>query len=149
MKGLKWWMRAVGMFYVLMGVFNTPLIIEARLTTQYPNLGVTTDSLAAQALVDTWFMFGLEVFVIGLALLYFSREPERSVALIWMVLGLELIRGILDDIYLIARGYEPVIYLVWILIHSVIIITGLLVLRSAYSGESRIQARGEPAAQSP
>jgi hypothetical protein len=28
---------------------------------QYPGLGVTVDSAPAEALVDVWFMFGLEV----------------------------------------------------------------------------------------
>jgi hypothetical protein len=149
MNGMKWWMRGVGAFYVLMGLFNTPLIIEARLPAQYPDLGVATDSIAARALIDTWFMFGLEVIVIGLALIYFSRDPDRHVALIWTVIGLELIRGIADDIYLLGRGYEPAfIYFIWILIHTVIILTGLLVLRSRYSQEQSRSSRSEPATQS-
>jgi hypothetical protein len=149
MKGMKWWMRGVGAFYVLMGAFNTPLIIEARLPAQYPDLGVPPDSFAARALIDTWFMFGLEVIVIGLALLYFSRDPGQNVALIWMVLGLELIRGIADDIYLLGRGYEPaIIYIIWILIHSIIIVSGLLVLRAAYSDKPSPSSASRPATQS-
>lgn len=128
---LKWWMRIVGGFYVLLGLFNTPLIIEARLPTQYPDLGVSSDSVAARALIDTWFMFGLEVAVIGIALLVFSKNPLQNVALIWTVIGLELVRGVIDDMYLIARGYDPVFSTGWILIHVVIIVTGVLFLRSS------------------
>jgi hypothetical protein len=131
MSGLKLWMRIVGAFYVVMGLFNTPWIIEARLTTQYPNLGVAADSNAARALVDTWFMFGLEVMVIGVALLYFSRDPARHIALVWTVIGLEIVRGIVDDLYLIARGYDVAIYSGWIVIHLIIIVTGLVALRRA------------------
>jgi hypothetical protein len=149
MNGMKWWMRGVGAFYVLMGVFNTPPIIEARLPTQYPELGVSTDSFVARALIDTWFMFGLEVIVIGLALIYFSRDPDRNVALIWTVLGLELIRGIVDDVYLLGRGYEPaIVYFVWILIHTFIIVTGLLALRSGYSRTQSHSSTIEPATRS-
>lgn len=132
MPGLKWWMRIVGGFYLLMGVFNTPIVIEARLLTQYPNLGVSVDSVAARALIDTWFMFGLEVMVIGAALIYCSRDPVRHVALAWTVIGLELVRGIADDLYLIARGYDNVaVYVGWILVHTTIIVSGLVCARRA------------------
>jgi hypothetical protein len=134
---LTWWMRLVGSFYVLLGVFNTPLIIEARLSAQYPNLDVSAESVAARALIDTWFMFGLEVGVIGIALLYFSRNPIQNTALVWTVLGLEVIRGVVDDMYLLARGYEPGIYVGWIVIHLIIIVTGVLALRAAHSAKSR------------
>ncbi len=132
-------MRIVGGFYVLMGIFNTPLIIEARLPMQYPELGVPVDSDAARALIDTWFMFGLEVFVIGIALIYFSRHPVRHLALVWTVLGLELVRGIADDVYLIARGYDSIIYYVWILIHLLIVIAGLFAIRRALKGELKTE----------
>ncbi len=147
MDRLKWWMRIVGGFYVLIGAFNTPLIIEARLETQYPNLGVPTDSPAAQALIDTWFMFGLEVAVIGVALILFSWDPLRNVALVWTVIGLEAIRGIFDDIYLIATGSDnPAIYVAWILVHAVIIVTGLMAIRSARSAHGLAMA-GIPATE--
>jgi hypothetical protein len=136
MSGLKLWMRIVGAFYVVMGVFNTPWIIEARLTTQYPNLGVATDSNAARALVDTWFMFGLEVMVIGVALLYFSRDPARHIALVWTVIGLEIVRGIFDDLYLLARGYDVAIYSGWIVIHLIIIVTGVVAVRRDARGRN-------------
>jgi hypothetical protein len=149
MRGMKWWMRGVGIFYLLMGLFNTPLIIEARLPAQYPNLDVAVESVAGRAIIDTWFMFGLEVLVIGMALIFFSRDPERNVALIWLVLGLELIRGIADDIYLLGHGYEPaIVYFVWILIHSIIIVSGLLVLRANYANRTSTESRIDPVTQS-
>ncbi|MEX2599767.1 MAG: BphX family protein [Dehalococcoidia bacterium] len=142
MPKLKWWMRIVGGFYVAMGLFNTPFIIQARLPVQYPDLGVAVESAAAQALMDVWFMFGLEAMVIGAALLYFSRDPLRHAALVWTVLSLELVRGIADDLYLLARGYDPLIYSGWILIHSVIIITGVIFLRQALQSNASHGASG-------
>lgn len=100
---------------------------------QYPDLGIPVDSVAAQALVDVWFMFGLEVAVIGAALVYFSRDPLRHTAVMRTVLGLELVRGIVDDLYLIGRGYDPVPYLIWILVHLVILVIGVVVTRRASS----------------
>ena len=124
-------MRFVGGFYVLTGIFNTPPIIEARFAMQYPDLGVTVDSMPAQALVDVWFMFGLEVAVIGGALMIAARNPARHLSLVWTVLALEVVRGIADDVYLLARGYQMAPYLIWIVLHAVIVATGLWALRRA------------------
>lgn len=40
-------------------------------------------------------------------------------------------QGVLDDIYLIARGYDAVGYAVFIVIHIAIIVTGVLAARAA------------------
>ncbi|MEX2548735.1 MAG: BphX family protein [Nitriliruptoraceae bacterium] len=131
-RGLRRWMRIVGGCYVLLALFNTPPVITARFEAQYPDLEVAVDSPAAGALVDVWFMFGLEVVVIGAALLFLARDPLRGLPLVWVVLALEVVRGILDDVYLLARGHDPVIYLGWIVIHLVIVVTGLLAIRAAH-----------------
>ena len=128
---LQRWMRIVGSFYVAVGLFNTPPVIAARFPAQYPDLGVAVDSLPAQALVDVWFMFGLEVAVIGVALLIAARNPARHLALVWTVLALEIVRGIVDDVYLLARGYEVAPYVIWIVVHAAIVVTGLWALRGA------------------
>ena len=52
-------------------------------------------------------------------------------ALVWTVLALEVVRGIVDDLYLLARGDEVAPYVIWIAVHTAIIITGLWGLRSA------------------
>lgn len=130
-RHLRRWMRIVGGFYVLLGLFNTPPVIAARFPMQYPDLGVAVDSSPAQALIDVWFMFGLEVAVIGVALLVAARDPARHLALVWTVLALEVVRGIADDLYLLARGYEVAPYVIWIVVHTAIIVTGLVVLRHA------------------
>lgn len=136
-RSLQRWMRAVGGFYLLLGLFNTPPVISARLPSQYPELGVAVTSAPAQALVDVWFMFGLEVAVIGAALLLFSRSPLQHVALVWTVIGLELVRGVFDDLYLIARGADPVFYGVFALVHLAIIVTGVVLTRRAQHGSQR------------
>jgi hypothetical protein len=95
----------------------------------------------ARFLVDTWTLFGLEVATIGIAMLVASRVADRAQPLIWTVLGIEVSRGIISDIYMIARGYNATPMLVWIVIHAVVIATGLLCLRKA--GEARFGS--EPA----
>lgn len=130
-RHLQRWMRIVGSFYIALGLFNTPPIIAARFAAQYPDLGVTVDSMPAQALIDVWFMFGLEVAVIGVALLIAARNPARHLALMWTVLVLEVVRGIVDDVYMLARGYEVAPYVIWIVVHTAIAITGWWALRRA------------------
>lgn len=139
---LKWWMRAVGGFYVLVGLFNLPPVIEARFSAQYPDLGVPVQSAAAQALIDVWFMFGLEVLVLGAALLYFARHARRHVALAWTVIALELVRGVADDVYLLLRGYDPVLYGGWIALHLVIIVAGVWAVRGSGREQAAAGAAG-------
>ena len=82
--------------------------------------------------MDTWVTLGLRFGVFGAALLIASRAPERARALVWTVIGLELVWGIGIDIYKIARGYPVAGRLVWIVIHSAVIATGMLALRRAH-----------------
>ena len=53
---------------------------------------------------------------------------------------LELLHGVLDDIYLISRGYDMVGYLVFIAIHLTIIVTGVLFVRQAEAEASAVKA---------
>jgi hypothetical protein len=132
MLSTKWWMRIVGGFYLLQ--FIPMALLRAPIRALGPK-----DALARNAggdplamfLVDTWVTFGLEVGAIGLATLIASRDRDQSRALIWTIIGIELSRGIVADIYMIGRrGVLPVLA-VWMVIHTVIIVTGLLSLRKA------------------
>lgn len=131
-KPLVWWMRVVGAFYLLL--FVMAVFVKLPLQTFAPpetlTLAANGDPVAGY-LVDTWVMFGLELGVIGSALVVGSWYIDQARLLVWTVIGLELVRGIVDDLYMIARGYEPTGFLVWIVIHSVIILTGYLALRLA------------------
>lgn len=132
MNGLTWWMRIVGVFYVLLGIQNLPFIIRGRLPTQYPGFDAPLDSIAAMALVDTWFLFGIEIGVVGVFLLYASRDAFRHRLLVYLVLALELFRGVLHDLHLVGRGYAvESFYLAFAAVHLVIIGTGLFFLRQA------------------
>jgi len=86
-------------------------------------------------LVDTWVTFGLEVGAIGLATLSASRHPDQARALIWTIIGIELARGIIADIYAAARGNKLPVLAVWFVIHTIVIVTGLLALRRPRSPE--------------
>ena len=74
--------------------------------------------------------FGLEVGAIGAVLLLFSRFPDQGRGMVWTIIGIEIARGIIADIYLLARGSSVTVAVVWLVTHTIIIVTGLRVLRA-------------------
>lgn len=140
MNGLKWWMRIVGAFYLLQFVVNA--IVKVPIRTFGPKGALAQEAAGdpmARFLVDTWVVFGLEIAAIGIALLIFSRKPEQAKALVWAVIAVEVLRGIVADTYMISRGLPLIGLVIWIVIHTVTIVTGLFFLREARSA-SREQA---------
>ena len=89
-------------------------------------------------------MFGLDLLVIGVFLLYASRAPLRHLNLVWLIVALELVRGILDDVYMIAQGYEAPIYVAFIVLHLVIIVTGIAFIRQIQGSRSERHAEVHP-----
>ena len=130
MKALVWWMRIVGGFYLLQ--FFMIAIARAPIRAMGPegtlSLEASGDPLA-RFLVDTWVGFGLESAAIGIGLLVASRWPSLAGPLVWTVIVIEVAKGIIFDVYMISRGYEVFGFVVWIIIHSIIIATGWVALR--------------------
>ena len=134
MTRLKLWMRVIGGFYIFLGMINTPPFTAARMRVQYPTLDLELGHLAVKAINDLWFMFGVETAVIGLMLFIASAAPVQNKILAQTVLLLELVRGILMDLYWLSRGYyDPVPYIAWIIIHLAIILSGWYLLRQTES----------------
>ena len=84
----------------------------------------------AKFVVDAWVMLGFYFCVIGASLLIASRRPSQAQALVWTVLGFEL-AGMLGDFYKLARGYDRKAPVAWLVVHSVVIGTGLFFLGGA------------------
>ena len=147
MTKLTIWMRVVGVFYLLQ--FVAMAIVRAPIRAQGPAgtlaLADAGDPLA-KFVVNTWLTFGLEVCAIGVALLVFSRRPSQARGVVWTVLGIELLRGLVDDVYMMSKGDDIAFYTIWIVIHSSVIVTGLLVLRAtaASSAKPSLAAQDAP-----
>lgn len=126
---LKWWMRVVGSLYLLK--FVAVALINAPIRAQAPRgiLLAAEGNPVARFLVDTWVIFGLEMAALGIALLLASRVPQHARALAFAILGVE-VSGIVADVYQIARGHALDVPVTWIVIHALVITTGLLFLRS-------------------
>ena len=126
------WMQVVGAFYVLQFVMMA--VVRAPIRTFGPS-GTLSKAAAEDALarfvVDTWTIFSLEVGAVGVILLIATRRTELAIGVIWTVLAIEVGRGLIADSYMIAQGVNVPGYLVWIVIHSAVIVTGLLGLRAS------------------
>jgi len=137
MKRLTWWFRIVGLIYVLLGIGFIPFINAARLHLMLPGFDAPVGGVAYRALLDYTFMFGLDLLVIGILLFYASRKPLKNMAIVWLIIALEIVRGIFHDIYMVARGYAVSIYIGFIVLHLIIIITAIVFVRQA---KAEIQA---------
>jgi len=131
MNALQWWMRLVGVFYLLM---SAGALTRMAIRVEGPE-GLLERAAAgeptARLVVDTWVTFGLALGVIGVSLLFFSRAPEGAGSLVKTVIALELGWGIPIDIYKIVRGYKKSILFGWMAMHVLISLTGLAALARA------------------
>lgn len=130
MNKLKWWFRIVGAFYLLLallnmyGMFVNPEFFKG--TIPY-----STDDLVVRAFMDGWSPFAFEILGIATFMLWASRNPRKYLGAVWLLVWLELLHGVVDDLFLISRGYQASFYLVFIAVHLTIIITGILFARQA------------------
>lgn len=143
MGSARWlgrWMVGVAVVYLLLFAnLVATVLVPARLVQFYPTFDASVTSVAAQTTVDAMLMFGLDLAVIAVVLLWASRDPLQHRVLVWLVIGLELVRGIADDLYLIFLRDYPVdaVYVGFIGLHLAIIGTGWLAYRRATTTSGR------------
>lgn len=125
---LKWWLRAVGIFYLFLTVVNLYAIF---INKQFLKLDIPfhVDEAGFRITLDFWLTFVLDLLVMGTYMLWASRRPLKHLNLVWLVIWLEAVRGVADDFYLVARGYSAPFYTGFTVVHLVVIITGLVFLK--------------------
>ena len=137
MTGLVWWMRGVAILYLFVFVAATILRIPIRVEGPEGILEkAASGDPTSRFVVDTWVSFGLVFGVLGTALLIASRRPASARTLVWTVVAGEFVWGIFLDTYKISRGYDATSPVVWIIIHTLVIVTGVLFLRKTQSLQS-------------
>lgn len=129
MKKLQWWFRVIGVWYLLLGLMNIYMMFLGSPDYLAQNIPFPTDEWAIRAFVDGWSPFLFEMFGIATFALWASREPGKHLSAALLLVWLEFTHGVLDDIFLIARGYDAAGYIGFIGIHLIIIVTGLLFAR--------------------
>ena len=130
MTKTKWWLRVVGVFYLLLTLMNLyGLFINPQLFRDVLPSPLSADPLAVRAFSDAWLVFVFELGVLGAMMLYASRDPARSRVLALTIIWAEVFRGIVADALWILRGYSAASYIPFIILHGIIIATGIFFLR--------------------
>ena len=137
MNGYKLWFISVGIIYVLLGVGFIPPINALRIPTMIPGFDAPINGTAYWGLLDFSFMFGLDLLVTGLFMLYASREPMNNLSIIKLIIVLEIVRGICDDIYMITKGNGIPFYIIFIILHLIIIVSGISLIRKVKTADNR------------
>jgi len=135
---LTWWFRVMGLIYIVLGALWLPPFFAPRIESAIPGFDAPAGGTAVAGLLDYMLLFSLELLVLGAFLIVASFRPTWHEPLVWLVVALGVVRGILDDVYMIVAGYPPVTFIALIGLHLAIILTGLLFLRSAR--RSRVMA---------
>jgi len=130
MTKLKWWFRIVGGLYLLLAVLNMygTFVNPAFFAQALP---FPADQNVVKAFVVGWSPFAFEVVGIATFMLWASRDPLKYLGAVWLLVWLELLHGIVDDVYLIANGFSAGEYIPFMVIHLIIIVTGVLFAREA------------------
>lgn len=133
MNKLKWWFRIVGLFYLLLTLMNLYGLFlgGSQLFADTLPAPLNTDALAVRAFSDAWMVFVFELGVLGAMALVASRDPAKNRIMAWVIIWAEVFRGILADAIWITRGYDAGSYSGFIVIHLVIVATGIMFLRQA------------------
>ena len=128
MTKTKWWLRVVGGFYLLLvlGSFWVLFVNPRLFGDMFP---YSADVSAVRAFSDAWLIFVLEMLVLGVIMLYASRQPERNGSLVITVAALELIRGAGGDLLWMLRGFPTANYIPFLIVHVIIAWTGLWLWR--------------------
>jgi hypothetical protein len=134
MGALKWWLRIVGVLYVLEGGLLTAraLLDRAGFAAMWASteagaldeLAIRGAQIAGLPTVMTWAL-------LGVLMLVFSRMPEKARVLVITVALWELVVWIPADIVGSFNGFTVPRTATLVAIHAVIGISGLLLLRRA------------------
>ncbi|MDX1657853.1 MAG: BphX family protein [Nitriliruptorales bacterium] len=135
-KTMRRWLVAVGIFYLVMGIrllpwINGPMIESfGMLDSVYTGGDIEIGTPAYAFLLDWMATFGATLIPLGAVLLVASRDPIRNRLFAHLVIGHEIVAGILDDLWFISRDYaSDAFYLGFIVVHVTVIATGIRALR--------------------
>jgi hypothetical protein len=134
MGALKWWLRIVGVLYLLEGAFTTALALFDR--AEFAAMWASTEAgaldelairgaqIAGMPAVLTWLL-------LGVLMLVYSRAPEKARVLVITVALWELLVWIPSDVVGSFYGFTMPRTLGLVAVHLAIGLSGLLLLRRA------------------
>lgn len=134
MNKLKWWLRVVGTFYLLIGA------ADLYGTLFNPQFWVTsTDELAIKALSHIGLAASAGTLILAVTMLIASRDPLRAEIFIWYAIALEFFQWIFFNALTLAQGVvlheaPASIAAVILVVHLLFGVTGIAFLRQAKAG---------------
>ncbi len=136
MRGLKWWLWIVGVFYVLEGGGLTLLRVvdpdqAAAIWTASQEVGQLGSLIATQAVLVPSLFVTLSWLVLGMLMLWFTRSPGSARSLVTAVVALELFAWIPLDSLALSYGWSVPRGVSLLVIHLAIGIGGILALRAS------------------
>lgn len=131
MNKLKWWFRVVGTFYLLLTAMNLSALFftNGQMFADTLPAPFGADASAVRTFTDAWMVFVFELGVLGAMAWVASRDPMKNQIMAWIIIWAEVFRGIVADVIWITRGYAVSSYAVFIAIHLIIIVTGVIFVR--------------------
>lgn len=133
---MRRWMVGVGIFYLFLGIrllpwINGPMIEAAGMQDSlYTGGGLEPGTDVFSFLLDWMGSFGAALIPLGAILLVASRTPTRNRLLVHLAIWHEAVAGVLGDAWFISREYSSdAFYLGFIVVHLVVIATGVRALR--------------------
>ncbi len=131
MNRLKWWFRVVGAFYLLLTAMNLYALFftNGQMFADTLPAPLGADASAVRTFTDAWMVFVFELGVLGAMAWVASRDPVKNIIMAWVIIWAEVFRGIVADAIWITRGYAVSIYAIFIVIHIIIIATGVVFVR--------------------
>lgn len=127
---MKEWLWAIGGLYVLLGAHFMPAINASQFTRVLRGWTAARDTTEFKAVVDWEWTFGLDLVAIGVVAIVAAAMNVAGLAvMVWVIAARELLGGIVADMQIISGGYaDRRVYAGFIVLHVVIIASGLLVI---------------------
>jgi hypothetical protein len=141
MKPLKWWLRIVGVLYLLEGVgLSAMALFEPQMFAEVWSSAPpgTLDEVAVRGMRIAGLPGVLTWALLGAMMLIFSRLPTRAGVLVVIVAAWELLVWLPVDLLASFNGFEVARAVTLMSIHLVIGVSGLVLLRRATKGAAEL-----------
>lgn len=132
MRSLQWWLRIVGVLYVLEGAGTTLMALfdPDQFAALWSSTEVgTLDALAVRGIRIAGLPGVLTWVLLGAMMLIFSRVPARARVLVMTVAAWELLVWLPADLVAAFNGFGVQRVIPLITIHAVIGVSGIMLLR--------------------
>jgi hypothetical protein len=128
-KAIRWFLAAIGIFYLLNFLGLLPARSAAVLMLMYPSVGNGFQGELMMLLQDAWLVVGMQLGAVGVLALWALREPIRYAGIIPVVVFIEIFDA-MWDVYSMVLSSETLWFgLTTLAIHLVWIIWGISLWR--------------------